>query len=117
MSAGKKRWAVLVVVALVGFGMLSGCGSGGGSASNDPALAAKVRTAVVSTDYGHEFRGVTAQSDGAVTVTLDSTGSSDFGDKVMPDIVANAVLSKVPEVKQLTLLWTTGAQIRVYTPK
>jgi hypothetical protein len=117
MSEGKKRCAVLVVLALVGFSMLSGCGSGGGSASNDSALAAKVRTAIASTDYAGQVHDVTAQSDGTVSVTLDSTGSSDFGDKVMPDIVANAVLGEVPEVKQLTLLWSTGAQIGVYTPK
>jgi hypothetical protein len=111
------RCAVLVVLALAAFGVLSGCASGGGSASSDSALAAKVRTAIESTDYGGQVHDVTASSDGKVAVTLDSTGSSGFGDKVMPGVVANAVLSKVPAVKQLTLSWASGAQIGVYTAK
>ena len=68
------------------------------------------------TGCGGQVQDVTAQSDGKVVVKLDTTGS-DFKDQTMVALVANAVLNKVPEVKQLTLTWSSGARIGVYTAK
>lgn len=123
MSKGKRyakkvaiRCAVVVVLVLAGLGTLSGCASAGGSASNDPALAAKVQTALKS-DYDAGYvQDVSAQSDGKVSITLNSTGS-DFQDQAMPQVVATKVLDRVPAVKQLTLSWSDGASIGVYTAK
>jgi len=121
MARGAKRarvrCAVVLVLVLGAMSVLSGCASGGGSATNDPALAAKVRTAAASTSYAAQVADVTAGSDGKVTIKLDSTGSASFGDKIMPQLIANAVLNDVPGVKQLTLTWSNGSPIGVYTAK
>ena len=114
-----NRYAVLVVLALAGMAMLSGCTSGGGSANN-PALAAKVQNAIKSSPFADRVRQVSAESDGKVTVTLSapvSGSDTSFQEKAVPQTIALEVLHGVPGVKQLTLSWDGGAQIGVWTAK
>jgi hypothetical protein len=106
------KCAVAVALVLVVVGALAGCGPG-----NDSALASSVKAAAQSTAYAAQVKDVAATSDGKVTITLISTGSEQFGDKIMPTIIAHAVLNKVKGVKQLTLAWEGGSQIGVYTAK
>ena len=110
------RCAVLVVLALAGMAVLSGCTSGGGSATNDSALAAKVQTAINATSDATYVEGVTAQSDGKVTVTLTGAATSWIENAVAP-MIAFEVLDKVPEVKELTVAWDATHPIGVWKQK
>jgi hypothetical protein len=113
------RCAVLVVLALAGMVVLSGCSSAGSSAGNDPALAAKVQTAITAAGNGSYVGGVTAQSDGKVTVTLTgaSPSSTSWMEGAVAPMIATEVLEKVPEVKELTVAWDATHPIGVYKQK
>jgi len=114
------RCAVLVVLALAGMAVLSGCTSGGGSATNDSALAAKVQTAINATSDATYVEGVTAQSDGKVTVMLSGNGSptsTSWIENAVAPMIAFEVLDKVPEVKELTVAWDATHPIGVWKQK
>jgi hypothetical protein len=128
MCVGKKRRAVNaaircalpVVLVLAGLAMLSGCTTGRGSAANNPALASKVQTAINAAGNAKYVEGVTAQSDGKVTVTLSeaaSMGDTKVVEKMIVPMIAVEVLRKVPEVKKLTVAWDATHPIGVWTAK
>jgi hypothetical protein len=114
------RCAVLVVLALAGMAVLSGCTSGGGTAANDSALAAKVQTAINAAGNGTYVESVSAESDGKVTVTLNgasSPTSTSWIESAVAPMIAFEVLDKVPEVKELTVAWDAAHPIGVWKQK
>ena len=125
MSQGKKgsaaiRCAVLVVLALAGMAVLPGCSSGASSGANDPALAAKAQTAIGAAGNASYVEGVTAQTDGKVTVTLNGAGtpsSTSWIEGAVAPMIAFEVLDKVPEVKELTVAWDATHPIGVWKQK